>query len=122
MNLPETCIHCNLPIPHGDRVIDRVDGKELHFCCPGCRGAYAIITGAGLDSVYEKRTWEEPGIPEGAFETIYNDEYLETFTTDRDNSREISFIAVGIRCAACIWLIESMLSKISGVKKATVNY
>ena len=122
MKLPEACIHCNLAIPQGDRVVDRIDGEELHFCCQGCRGAYAIITGAGLDSFYEKRTWENPGIPEGAFETIYNDEYLESFTTDRDDGREISFIVSGIRCAACIWLIESILSKIKGIGEATVNY
>ncbi len=100
MNLPETCIHCQ-----------------------GCRGAYAVITGAGLDAFYEKRAWQEPGIPDGAYATIYTDEYLETFTLDcNDNSREISFIVSGIRCAACIWLIESILGKQSGVKDATVNY
>ena len=111
MNLPETCIHCNLPIQPPDRVIDRINDEELHFCCQGCRGAYAIITGAGLDSFYKKRAWECPGIPEGAFETIYNDEYLEAFTSDLDSRSEISFIVSGIRCAACIWLIESILSK-----------
>ena len=122
MDFPETCIHCNLPIPSADRVVEQSGDKELHFCCQGCRGAYGIITGAGLNSFYEKRTWENPGIPEGAFETIYNDEYLEAFTTDRDNLREISFIVSGIRCAACIWLIESILSKTKGIEEASVNY
>ncbi len=122
MTLPETCIHCNLPIPPSDRVIEQIDGEELHFCCQGCRGAYLIITGAGLDSFYKKRSWETPGIPEGSFETIYNDEYLAAFTTDRDDSREISFIVSGIRCAACIWLIETILSKKPGIEAATVNY
>ncbi len=122
MNLPETCIHCNLPIQQGERVVDRIDGEELHFCCQGCRGAYRVITGAGLDAFYKKRAWEDPGIPEGAFETIYNDQYLETFTTELETGREISFIVAGIRCAACIWLIESILSKITGVRDATINY
>ncbi len=122
MNLPDTCIHCNLPIPPSDRVIDRFDNEELHFCCQGCRGAYAIITGAGLDSFYKKRTWQNPGIPEGAFESIYNDEYLKAFTTARENSHEVSFIVSGIRCAACIWLIESILKKTTGIEAVTVNY
>ena len=122
MSLPKTCIHCNLPIPPTDRVVDTIKGEELHFCCQGCRGAYAIITGAGLESFYEKRTWEKPGIPEGAFETIYNDEYLEAFITERNNGREISFIVSGIRCAACIWLIESILNNSSGIEEASVNY
>jgi Cu2+-exporting ATPase len=122
MHPPETCIHCNLPIPGNDRVVDRIDDRELHFCCQGCRGAYAMIIGAGLDSFYEKRTWEHPGIPEGAFESIYTDKYLETYTADRENGREISFIIAGIRCSACIWLIESILSRIPGVEDAAVNY
>ena len=119
---PETCIHCNLPILQGERVVDRIDGKELHFCCRGCRGAYAVITGSGLDAFYRKRAWQDPGIPEGAYETIYNDTYLESFTTEVEGGREISFIIAGIRCAACIWLIESILSKIPGVQDATINY
>jgi len=122
MNLPETCIHCKLPIEQGERVVDRTNGEELHFCCHGCRGAYAVITGAGLDAFYKKRAWENPGIPEGAFETIYNDEYLEAYTTEVDSDREIAFIVGGIRGAACIWLIESILKKIPGVKDATINY
>ena len=97
---PETCIHCNLPILQGERVVDRIDGKELHFCCRGCRGAYAVITGSGLDAFYRKRAWQDPGIPEGAYETIYNDTYLESFTTEVEGGREISFIIAGIRCAA----------------------
>ncbi len=122
MNLPETCIHCNLPIPGGDRIIDQIDNKELHFCCNGCRGAYQIICGAGLDAFYNKRKWEEPGRPDGAFETIYNKEYLESFVKNKNDFQEISFIVSGIRCAACIWLIETILNKNSGIEQATINY
>jgi hypothetical protein len=52
MNLPETCIHCNLPIPP-------IDGEDLHFCCHGCEGAYRIIKGAGLEDFYTKRNWQD---------------------------------------------------------------
>ena len=55
MTLPETCIHCNLPIPPADRVIAKIDNEEYHFCCRGCEGAYRIITGAGLEDFYRKR-------------------------------------------------------------------
>lgn len=122
MNSPETCTHCNLPIPKRDQVSDRIGNRELHFCCQGCRGAYAIIIGAGLDAFYQKRTWEQPGTPEGAFEDIYNDTYLDSFVTTHDNEKEISFVISGIRCSACIWLIESILGKLDGVWDAVVNY
>lgn len=122
MNLPGTCAHCNLAISPAGRVVDRIGSKELHFCCPGCRGAYRIIVGAGLEAFYDKRTWQEPGIPDGAFATVYTEEYLATFVRERDGRKEISLIVSGIRCAACIWLIEHLLAGIEGVVEAVVNY
>lgn len=122
MNLPETCIHCNLPIPPSDRVIARIEGQELHFCCRGCRGAHAIITGAGLDDFYRKRDWQDPGLPRGAFETRYDNAYLERFISRQENWAEISLLLEGIRCAACVWLIERVLTRLNGVIETMVNY
>jgi Cu2+-exporting ATPase len=122
MSLPETCIHCNLPIPDADRVIGRFGDNDLHFCCHGCHGAYAIITGAGLDSFYEKRKWEEPGIPEGAFETRYDESYLLRFVVQKEGLSEMSLLLEGIRCAACVWLIERVLERLDGVLETRVNY
>ena len=122
MSLPETCIHCNLPIPPSDRVIDRIDNQELHFCCQGCRGAYRIITGAGLGDFYKKRDWQEPGLPQGAFETQYTDTYLEHFVRLKEGKAEISLLLEGIRCAACVWLIERVLARLNGVLDIRVNY
>jgi len=122
MSLPEKCIHCDLPIPPPDRVVGTIDGKELHFCCQGCRGAYAIIKGAGLDDFYRKRNWQEPGLPQGAFETTYDAAYLQRFVIPGDSWSEISLLLEGIRCAACIWLIERVLEKLAGVMETRVNY
>jgi Cu2+-exporting ATPase len=122
MNLPETCIHCDLPIPAADRVIDQVDGEALHFCCQGCRGAYLIITGAGLDAFYKKRAWGSPGIPEGAFDTLYDEKFLQHFIVMQDDRAEISLLLEGIRCSACVWLIERVLEQLAGVLEIRVNY
>jgi len=122
MNLPETCIHCNLPIQPSDRVVARIDSKELHFCCRGCEGAYRIITGAGLGDFYNKRDWQEPGLPQGAFETRYDDAYLQKFITRGENGAEMQLLLEGIRCAACVWLIERVLARINGVLETRVNY
>ena len=122
MSVPETCIHCSVPIPSADMVIARFGNKELHFCCHGCRGAYAIITGAGLHSFYEKRKWENPGIPAGAFETRYDEAYLRRIVVQKEGFNEISLLLEGIRCAACVWLIERVLERLDGVLEARVNY
>jgi Cu2+-exporting ATPase len=122
MDLPDTCIHCNLPIPPSDRVIARIGSDELHFCCRGCEGAYRIITGAGLEDFYKKRDWQEPGLPQGVFETRYDDTYLSRFVIQKKDWAEISLLLEGIRCAACIWLIERVLARLNGVLEAKVNY
>jgi Cu2+-exporting ATPase len=122
MAIPKTCIHCNLPISPSERVIELIGGKELHFCCQGCRGAYAIITGAGLDAFYKKRAWESPGIPEGAFDTFYDEKFLHRFIVMQNGLAEISLLLEGIRCAACVWLIERVLEGLAGVLEIRVNY
>ncbi len=122
MDQPDTCHHCGLPIADGERIIERTDGRELHFCCQGCRGAHAVITGAGLEVFYEKRTWDRPGVPEGAFTSVYSDEYLEELSREKDGEREIALLVSGIRCAACIWLIETLLARTAGISSATINY
>ncbi len=122
MDRPATCSHCNLPLADNDRIVETVDGRELHFCCQGCRGAHAVIRGAGLAAFYEKRSWDEPGTPDGAFTTAYSDEYLQSLARERNGEREISLLVSGIRCAACIWLIETLLAKTPGISSVTINY
>ncbi|TLM68876.1 MAG: heavy metal translocating P-type ATPase [Deltaproteobacteria bacterium] len=118
----QICIHCALPIPPADLVVETVDGVERQFCCQGCRGAWLIITGAGLDRFYRQRHWQEPGLPEGAFETPYDDGYLARFVETDGHTGELSFIVEGLRCASCVWLNEKILSGLDGVESARVNY
>lgn len=122
MPLPETCIHCNLPITPAGRVIDSLDGQDRHFCCRGCAGAYRIITGAGLGDFYRRRDWQEQGVPAGVFESEYNNGYLEKFVHRGHQGPEISFLLEGIHCATCIWLIEHLLARTTGISKARVNF
>ena len=122
MNLPETCIHCNLPIPPSESVMALIDGEDLHFCCHGCEGAYRIIKGAGLEDFYTKRNWQEPGLPRGVFDSKFSDSYLQHFVTLTQGKAEISLLLEGIRCAACVWLIERVIARLNGVMEIKVNY
>lgn len=116
------CDHCSLPIPPGDLVTDRIDGEEYRFCCQGCRGAFHIITGNGMAQFYRRRDWQEPGLPEGAFEDRFDADFLQRFVSTRDGISEISFLVEGIRCASCVWLNEKILAGIPGVVEARLNY
>ncbi len=116
------CDHCDLPIPPADLVIDQINGGQHHFCCQGCRGAYRIITGSGLGRFYEQRDWGEAGLPSGAFETPYDDDYLAQFVESADDHAELTFLLEGLRCATCVWLNEKILSSLEGVVDCRVNY
>ncbi|MDT8443694.1 MAG: heavy metal translocating P-type ATPase [Desulfuromonadales bacterium] len=119
----DTCIHCNLPIPPADLIVDAIDGQELRFCCRGCQGVYRIISGAGLTSFYQRREWSDQGLPPGVFETEFNETFLADHVTAHDaNSASISLIIEGIRCASCVWLLEKLLVKERGIETVRVNY
>ena len=117
-----TCAHCTLPIPPADLVTERFDGTDRHFCCQGCRGAWLVITGAGLERFYQQRSWSEPGLPEGAFGNPYDEAYLGRFVETHGNRAELSFVVEGLRCASCVWLNEKILAAQAGVESARVNY
>lgn len=123
MNAPEICIHCNLPIPPADRIIDQIDGEELHFCCHGCCGAYRIICGAGLKNFYQRREWAEQGVPQSVYDTDFDNNLLAGHvSTTADGISEISFVVEGVRCTSCVWLMERMLAEEKGVDSIQVNY
>ena len=116
MTSTDPCIHCNLPLPPADLVVDKIDGEELHFCCRGCQGVYRIITGAGLDSFYRDRRWDEQGVASGAFEAEYDDASLAGHVAWRDEmTAEIPLLIEDIRCASSIWLLEKLLLRETGI-------
>jgi len=115
------CDHCQLPIPPHDLVEDEIGGVLHRFCCQGCRGAYRIISGAGLERFYRQRSWEQPGLPSGAYREEFD---TSSFTTRAlpDGSCELSFLLEGIRCATCVWLNEKVLLGQPGVSEVRINY
>jgi len=119
---PSLCEHCSLPIPPADLVVDVIAGTERRFCCHGCQGAFRIITGAGLSRFYQQRTWQEPGLPEGAYTSPYDDRFLNRFVREQEGESELTFVVEGLRCASCVWLNERILGSIAGVTSARVNY
>jgi Cu2+-exporting ATPase len=117
-----SCAHCALPIPPGALIEDDVSGVPRQFCCRGCQGAFRIIHGAGLGAFYGRRDWGQGGLPAGAFEQPYDDNYLTRFVHSTATGAELTFLLEGIRCASCVWLNEKILHDLPGVHSARVNY
>lgn len=100
------CEHCGLPAASGRR-----------FCCSGCAAAFETIQSLGLGSFYERCIAERPPRPERS------DHYdLTRFITARaDGTKELILAIDGLRCGACVWLIESVLGREPSVQTGRVN-
>jgi len=114
------CSHCGLEVPAADAAADQGDDGPA-FCCPGCRAAYHLIQDAGLGSYYLKRLLDphlRPPRPDDENLSIDPGPFVREAA---DGSRTLNLMIEGIYCAACVWLIESLLSRTAGVQRARLN-
>lgn len=110
------CKHCETEI--GQNFISDTSGNL--FCCEGCLSVYNLINNEGFSSFYNKRiNWQA-----GPIEKTYaSAEYFEgSIKFLQDNNIELNIVISGVRCAACIWLIENSLSKEEGIVSVRMNY
>lgn len=106
----KTCLHCGN------------DTKNLaeDFCCNGCAAAYKIINKLGFKNYYNLRKIDEK---ERKIKPENEDriDLKEFVKKEKDDCFSISLIVQGIHCAACVWLIESILKKQENIVKARIN-
>lgn len=115
-----TCRHCLLEVNRNQAITENVDGEECFFCCTGCASVYKILQEEGFAKFYSKRdeSWEPGAVAQSnVSEELFTDSIKET-----EAGYEVNIALSGIRCAACIWLIETYLSKMQGVESVRVNY
>jgi Cu2+-exporting ATPase len=119
------CYHCGLPLPARGSAAWQVsiDGAERAMCCPGCAAVAQTIVDLGQQSYYRDRAGYA-ATADGAQlvppELQLYDNADPRFALDGD-SREAMFAVEGIRCAACVWLIEQRLARLPGVESAQLN-
>lgn len=121
MSSSERCAHCLLDMEPQNAIVDEQDGERLYFCCQGCRGIYHLLRSEGFDSFYRRRVDYQPGPPDEQFE-LSSALYAPFVRSMDDGSCRIDLSLSGIRCAACIWLIENYLQQHPGLIGIRVNY
>lgn len=72
--------------------------------------ARTIVAG-GFDAYYQTRTQPAPRPP-------FESPAIET----SEGQTEAALMLEGVRCSACLWLIEQVLRRERGIKRADVNY
>lgn len=117
------CWHCGDTVPPGADVHARIDGDLRTLCCHGCRAAAEWIEQSGLVDYYRLRTqpaakpslqpetdaWQRPDISRHVVRDTGN------------GLNEVLLSVSGVRCSACVWLIEHALGAMPGVAQVQVN-
>ena len=119
------CFHCGTPSARSGRWHLVVDGAERVFCCAGCLAVAQTIGAAKLERFYAQRSAVAERPSEIADAWSHYDLAAEAGNLIRrgeDEQREVSLLLEGIRCAACVWLIETYLQRQPGVLEASVNF
>jgi len=109
------CYHCGQPAPAAGPWTAVVDGAPRAMCCPGCAAAAQAIADAGLSGYYDNRTAFAPRAPDAADLAALR-AYDELFTDG-----DAVFTVEGMRCAACVWLIERRVGALAGVTHVLLN-
>ncbi|WP_020653122.1 heavy metal translocating P-type ATPase [Massilia niastensis] len=115
-NARDGCFHCGLPVPGGSRWAATIAGSARSMCCPGCAAAAQAIVDGGFGDYYATRTEFAPqadgAAPDAPELALYD---------GQDADGEGVYTVEGMRCAACVWLIERRLGQLPGVIEASLN-
>ncbi len=96
-------------------------------CCAGCQAVACAIAGAGLHDYYRARAGEgapidRPAARDEADLALYDEpEFQSRFVRQGAGGCETTLLVEGLRCGACVWLIEQALRAQTGVNEASVN-
>jgi Cu2+-exporting ATPase len=118
------CYHCGERNPPGAVWLLTIDGAERGFCCAGCRAVAQTIRAAGLESFYTRRTSvaQRPGEDDEWLQHAIAAEAAGLIAHIDASHDEISLLLEGIRCGACVWIIENYLQRLPGVAEVDVNF
>jgi Cu2+-exporting ATPase len=104
-----------------------VAGISHAVCCHGCRAAAEWIDKLGLADYYRLRSATPPRAPDPqaaqrSAQTWARPELSRHVVRKLDAGHSEALLLVdGIRCAACVWLIERAIGAVAGVESVQVN-
>ena len=109
------CAHC------GASVLGGADGA---FCCAGCAGAHAIVAGLGLDAFYSRR---DPSFAAASLRPAAaapDTDFAIRAARPEDpagTTHSLDLLVPGLRCGACVWLLEQALAAEPDVLRARAS-
>jgi len=121
----DACWHCGEALP-ADPPQAVVAGVAHAVCCHGCRAAAEWIDQLGLADYYRLRSAPAArAVPQELQRSaqVWRREELARHVVRTIDARhcEVLLLVDGIRCSACVWLIERTLAAAPGVVSVQVN-
>jgi Cu2+-exporting ATPase len=109
------CAHC------GQALAQETYGA---FCCRGCRAVHDALQGAGLSRFYALRG--ALGEPVGELGQASLDQGLLDALEQRlaladQGPQRLSLSVQGVRCAACVWVLEQVFSRLPGALRLELS-
>ena len=118
------CAHCGLPVPRNERR----DDEPHQFCCGGCRAVYGALHSCGLERYYEMRSRAReieaaPAQVTGrGFEFLDDASFLARHAVPAGGGLVKAELRIdGVRCGACVWLLEALPRVVAGVASLRVD-
>ena len=120
------CFHCALPVDPRDTYYVEIDGGQQPVCCPGCKAVAELIRDSGMSNYYAMRDAPLPGAGRPAddaaeWEVYDSDDMVAAFAEGDGAEAEATIYVGGMYCAACSWLIETSMARLSGIESADIN-
>ncbi|PRC93483.1 heavy metal translocating P-type ATPase [Solimicrobium silvestre] len=119
------CFHCGLPVPESGNWNAKIKGLMRPMCCPGCQAVAQSIVDSGFGDYYQTRigysaTADQQTLIPPELALYDSEENSEQFGGQKEFG-EATFSIEGIRCAACVWLIERRMARLPGMRSADMN-
>ncbi|HZG21491.1 MAG TPA: heavy metal translocating P-type ATPase [Herbaspirillum sp.] len=122
------CFHCGQPVPAGGAWSLQIGGQARALCCVGCQSVARLIVDSGCEDFYLRRTVPSARVdpdqllpPELALVDLPLQAGQPGVPETDDQAEELVLSVDGLRCAACVWLIEKYLARLPGIRLAEMN-
>jgi heavy metal translocating P-type ATPase len=125
---PTVCDLCGLPVGRSQIHLE-IEGSLFHFCCPGCRGVYQILSSAPetktanfRETALYRACLESGIIPRNVSALERREAAAGIPAAEKRDALPLALKVEGMWCPACSWLIEEVLRQTGAVPEAKVLF
>jgi Cu2+-exporting ATPase len=115
------CSHCGLPVAPD---LVQADASE-QFCCGGCRAVYRLLHEEGLEDYYrlqDDSTPQPARVSGRSYAELDDPSFHQRYCQpSADGTESVELYLEGVRCTACVWLIERLPRLLPGVVESRLD-